>query len=147
MEKHVIIHTNIKQILVKCTTILFYSISSEELAGRRIGVFCYGSGYASAFYSIKVVPDPHNSDLVRIIRNVSDMKSKLEARVCLEPAEFVKAIELREKTQHLNAYSPSSSIENFWDDTYFLRHVDDKYRRSYGRKTKDGIVDIHGNII
>ena len=75
------------------------------------------------------------------------MKSKLEARVCLEPAEFVKTLELREKAQHLNAFSPSGSIENFWDDTYFLRHVDEKYRRSYGRKTKDGIVDNNGNII
>lgn len=118
----------------------------KDLAGRRIGVFCYGSGYASAFYSIKVSADPHNSDLNRILRNVSDMKSKLEARTCLDPGEFEKTLELREKTQHLKDFSPSGSIDTLWTGTYFLRHVDDKYRRSYGRKTKCGLADINGNI-
>ncbi|CAB4001840.1 hydroxymethylglutaryl- synthase, cytoplasmic isoform X2 [Paramuricea clavata] len=126
---------------------LLASVSSTDLAGCRIGVFCYGSGYASAFYSIKVSPDPHDSNLTRIITNVSDMKSKLEARACLEPAEFVKTLEMREKTQHRKDFSPSGSIEHFWQGTYFLQHVDDKYRRSYGRKTKDGIVDINGNDV
>jgi hydroxymethylglutaryl-CoA synthase len=75
------------------------------------------------------------------------MKSKLEARVCLEPAKFEKTLEMREKTQHLKDFSPYGSIEHLWHGTYFLQHVDDKYRRSYLRKTKDGIVDINGNNV
>ena len=126
---------------------LHFSVPSKELAGSRVGVFCYGSGYTSAFYSIKVSSDPQDSNLTRIICNVADMKSKLEERVNVEPAEFERTLEMREQTQHRNDFSPSGSIENFWDGTYFLEHVDDKYRRSYRRKTKDGIVDINGNRV
>jgi hydroxymethylglutaryl-CoA synthase len=78
---------------------------------------------------------------------MAGMKSKLEERACVEPAEFERTLEMREKTQHRKDYSPSGSIEHFWHGTYFLQHVDDKYRRSYRRKTKDGIVDINGKSV
>ncbi|XP_028403426.1 hydroxymethylglutaryl-CoA synthase 1-like [Dendronephthya gigantea] len=122
---------------------LLASISSDELLGRRIGMFCYGSGYASAFYSIRVsASDSNITILSRMIANVSDMKSKLDARKCVEPAEFEKTLEMKEKTQNLKEFYPSGSVENFWNGTYFLQHVDEKYRRSYGRKMKNSIVYI-----
>ena len=73
------------------------------------------------------------------------MKSKLEARVCPDPAEFEKTLQMREKMQHLIDFSPAGSIEHLWNGTYFLERVDEKYRRTYYRKTADSIVDIHGN--
>lgn len=107
-------------------------------------MFCYGSGYASAFFSIRVTTnDVEISKLSQVLDNVSNMKSKLEARTCVEPAEFVKELEMREKTHHLSNHTPLGSVEDLFPGTYFLLHVDDKFRRTYARKTKEGIVDIH----
>lgn len=115
------------------------------MAGCRIGMFCYGSGFASAFYSIKVCSESQDPKLIQICNNVSDMKSKLESRQCLDPAEFEQTLEMREKNAHMNDYSPSGSVEHFWDGTYYLQHVDSKYRRSYARKTKQEAMNINGS--
>lgn len=55
---------------------------SETLLGQRIGVFSYGGGLASSFYSLRVVGD------VSSIAEKLNLKQQLEERFKVSPAEY-----------------------------------------------------------
>jgi len=55
---------------------------AEELQGRRIGVFSYGSGLASSFFSLNVVGDVSN------IAKTMNLKQLLDERYKIEPAVY-----------------------------------------------------------
>lgn len=59
---------------------------AAELQGRRIGVFSYGSGLASSFYSLKVVGDVSN------IAKTMNLKQLLDERTKIDPAEYSEVI-------------------------------------------------------
>jgi hydroxymethylglutaryl-CoA synthase len=61
---------------------LLTNIPSDQLIGKRIGVFSYGSGLASSFYSIRV----RNS--VEEIASKMDIKNRLENRRIVEPQVY-----------------------------------------------------------
>jgi hydroxymethylglutaryl-CoA synthase len=56
--------------------------SADELLGQRIGVFSYGSGLASSFYSFKVVDD------VSPITATMNLEQRLEERLKIDPALY-----------------------------------------------------------
>ena len=55
---------------------------AEQLRGQRIGVFSYGSGLASSFFSLKVVGD------VSTIAKTLNLKQVLDQREKVEPAVY-----------------------------------------------------------
>ena len=57
-------------------------IPGEKLQGKRIGVFSYGSGLASSFFSLKVVGD------VSGIAKTMNLKQVLEERIKVEPQVY-----------------------------------------------------------
>jgi hydroxymethylglutaryl-CoA synthase len=57
-------------------------IPSDELQGQRIGVFSYGSGLASSFFSVKVVGD------VTSIAKQMDLENLLEQRLKVGPQDY-----------------------------------------------------------
>lgn len=59
---------------------------ADELQGRRIGVFSYGSGLASSFFSLKVVGDVSN------IAKTMNLKQLLDERRKIDPAEYSEVI-------------------------------------------------------
>ena len=61
---------------------LLSNISSDNLKGRRIGVFSYGSGLASSFFSLKVVGD------VSQMAQKLDLQQRLDARRTVAPQVF-----------------------------------------------------------
>jgi hydroxymethylglutaryl-CoA synthase len=61
---------------------LLTNIPSDQLAGKRVGVFSYGSGLASSFYSIRVRGD------VQHIASKMDIKNRLENRRIVEPKVY-----------------------------------------------------------
>nr|KAF6354966.1 3-hydroxy-3-methylglutaryl-CoA synthase 1 [Myotis myotis] len=87
--------------------------SPQQLAGKRIGVFSYGSGLAATLYSLK---------------------SRLDSRTCVAPAAFSESMKLREDTHHLGNYIPQSSIDSLFEGTWYLVRVDEKHRRTYARR-------------
>ncbi|EDV23014.1 uncharacterized protein TRIADDRAFT_27878 [Trichoplax adhaerens] len=113
---------------------LFAISSAETLAGKRIGMFSYGSGSAATLYSFRVVDDATNSKLINIINNAADIPARLESRKKVSPDDFVKTLAIREDNHSSNNYSPVGSTEDLCPGTYYLAHVDDMYRRRYERK-------------
>ena len=61
---------------------LLSNVPSQEIKGRRVGVFSYGSGLASSFYSFRVVGD--TSEMVEKL----DLQSRLDARRTVAPEVY-----------------------------------------------------------
>jgi len=104
----------------------------------RIGMYSYGSGLASAMYSLRVsmdiIPD---SSLSVLLTSVQDIPARLASRLEVSPEEFVKTLEHREKAYHTSSYTPCGSKEELFPGTYVLENIDKMYRRSYSRIPKE----------
>lgn len=103
-------------------------IEPTELQGKRLGIFSYGSGLAASLFSMKVVGD------------VSEMKSKLNLRQRLEqrkvvsPETYESFCDMRHNAHLKKDYKPVGSVNDIVAGTYYLTSVDDMYRRFYDVK-------------
>ncbi|PFX18195.1 Hydroxymethylglutaryl-CoA synthase, mitochondrial [Stylophora pistillata] len=112
-----------------------FSQSLEELAGKRVMLFSYGSGLASAMFSFRISDDfGPSSPLNTLITSLKDIPARLESRKEVEPAEFLETLKTREHTHNKNSYTPIGSKEDLFPGTYYLVYVDEKFRRTYQRK-------------
>ncbi|KAM9329651.1 hydroxymethylglutaryl-CoA synthase, cytoplasmic [Gastrophryne carolinensis] len=117
-----------------CLASVLAQFSPQELAGQRIGVFSYGSGFAATMYSIKVSQDPMpGSSLDKLTSSLSDLKARLDSRRNVSPSVFAENMKLREETHHLASYIPQGSVDDLFAGTWYLVRVDEKHRRYYAR--------------
>lgn len=113
---------------------LLISKKPSELAGNRVGLFSYGSGLASSFYSLKISEDANKiSALHKLISGLNSVSTSLSHRRKIEPEVFEKFMDIRQKSNHSAPYEPIGSIESFFPGTYYLTNIDEKYRRFYDR--------------
>ena len=104
------------------------------MAGKRVVLFSYGSGLASAMYSLRVSPDTApGSPLSSLMESLSDIPAKLKARLTVRPPDFEKTMLLREKTHHSAPYKPVGALTELFPGSYYLASVDEKHRRTYER--------------
>ena len=114
---------------------LFLSESLDELAGKRVMLFSYGSGLASAMFSFRISDDfGPSSPLNTLVTSLKDIPARLASRKEVEPAEFLETLKIREHTHNNSSYTPIGSEEDLFPGTYYLTYVDDKFRRTYQRK-------------
>lgn len=113
----------------------FFSESLDELAGKRVLLFSYGSGLASAMFSFRISDDfGPSSPLNTLVTSLKDIPARLASRKEVEPAEFLETLKIREHTHNNSSYTPIGSEEDLFPGTYYLTYVDDKFRRTYQRK-------------
>ena len=106
--------------------------SVDQLAGKRIGLFSYGSGLVSSYFSMHVSTDTSpSSPLSMLRRTLADVPSRLEARNKASPAEFEEVMRLRESVHHAAPYKPVGPVTDLFPGTWYLSGVDEKHRRSY----------------
>ncbi|XP_034476452.1 hydroxymethylglutaryl-CoA synthase 1 [Drosophila innubila] len=110
---------------------LLISVPAVQLAGKRIGVFSYGSGLAASMYSIKVTEDA--AIFEKFVAKLDYVLPLLGAREKVVPEEFSALMEIREKNNHAAPYTPTGSISALFPGTYYLKDVDALHRRSYER--------------
>lgn len=100
-------------------------------------MYSYGSGLASAMFSIRVVKDVSpSSPLRRLLASVEDVPSRLKSRSEILPEDFVKTLEIREKAYHASSYTPVGSLQSLFPGSFYLENVDKMFRRTYSRKSK-----------
>ncbi|KAJ9481804.1 hypothetical protein VN97_g11655 [Penicillium thymicola] len=104
---------------------LLSNVTSEELQNKRIGMFSYGSGLASTMFSLRVKGD--TSGIARQLQ----LHERLEARMAVSPEFYNEMCNLREKAYQQKSYTPVGSVGSLAPSTYYLVHVDEKFRRSY----------------
>lgn len=127
--------------------ILFCSEPIEELGGKRVMLFSYGSGLASAMFSFRISHDTSSSSpLQTLVASLKDIPARLASRRQVEPAEFLKTLQTRENTHNKSNYTPTCSEEDLFPGTYYLTNVDEKFRRTYQRKadqaSKEGCMVV-----
>lgn len=113
----------------------------ENISGKRILLFSYGSGLASSMFSLRVsdvnccTPD---STPARMLDSLKDLTKRLDSRQKIDPADFSQMMALRERIHHLAPYSPVGKVEDLFPGTWYLLHIDEKHRRTYERKKLHG---------
>ena len=132
---------------------LLSNVDAGALRGRRIGVFSYGSGLASSFFSMRVVGDTapfsEKVDLHRRLQARRTVPPEVYDEVSLnspkEPLAFFKGLfctggsdraqlqmcALREKAHLQKSYTPQGSPDTLFAGTYYLTGIDDMFRRTY----------------
>lgn len=107
------------------------SVPPERLAGKRIGVFSYGSGLASSMYSITVVDNGLAAMVGRLREAVS---TGLERRTRFTPEQFADALDVRRESLHRAPYAPAGDRALLFPGTWYLSGIDEMRRRHYERK-------------
>ncbi|EFA74817.1 hydroxymethylglutaryl-CoA synthase [Heterostelium album PN500] len=100
---------------------------SDDLVGKRVLTFSYGSGLSASAFSFKV-----NQSIEEMVKKV-DLKKRLDQRQRVTPEEFTNKLSLREQRHNLKNYSPSDSVSTLFPGSFYLKHVDDAGRRCYER--------------
>lgn len=106
------------------------SLPLENLPGKKIGVFSYGSGLASSMFSIKIV----DNELPGLIKNLKKSIDNLEKRTRLTPEQFTEVLEIRQKSLHQAPYLPVGNKNQLFAGTWYLSNIDELHRRYYERK-------------
>lgn len=100
----------------------------DQLVGKRVALFSYGSGLVSSFFSLRV-----KGDLKLISESLADVKPRLESRRKVDPEEFARTMKTREDTHHLAPYTPTGPVSNLSPGTWYVASIDDMHRRTYAR--------------
>ncbi|KAJ8106717.1 hypothetical protein OPT61_g9357 [Boeremia exigua] len=103
---------------------LLMNVESEQLQGARIGMFSYGSGLASSFFSLRVAGS------TKVMAEMLDTKNRLTARRTVDPAVYDEMCNLRERA-HLNKnYTPAGDPNTLFPGTYYLTEIDNLFQRN-----------------
>jgi len=129
------------------TPSLYYSLFSflssqlneEQLYGRRILLFSYGSGLASSMYSI-ICQKVHNTRFtlgqiqksIKLARHILDHE-----RIEITPNLMDKLLSEREKNEHKVPFVPSQPIELLKSGNIYLNSIDKNHRRYYEKFVTD----------
>jgi len=105
------------------------SSKKSAVVNKRLGLFSYGSGLASSFFSLVIKDDGKNLDV--ILNSLNDVVSRLEARKKTPPSDFSAVMQHKEDTHHLAPFTPKGDARNLNPGTWYLTGIDDMYRRKY----------------
>ncbi|KAI0377034.1 hydroxymethylglutaryl-CoA synthase [Hypomontagnella monticulosa] len=108
-------------------SILAY-VDSATLQGKRIGLFSYGSGLASSFFSLRVKGSTEE------MAKVLDIPNKLASRRAVPPETYEAFCEMRHKAHLQKNYTPQGDVSTIASGTYYLDKVDDMFKRTYSVK-------------
>jgi len=98
---------------------------SDEVIGKNVGMFSYGSGLASSFFQIGFRGE------VKEMREKMDLKARLASMSVSPCAEWIDALKVREEKHNINQYTPEGDIKKLWPGQTYLEHVDKSWRRTY----------------
>eukprot|EP01125_Pyxidicula_operculata_P006161 TRINITY_DN2147_c0_g1_i1.p1 TRINITY_DN2147_c0_g1~~TRINITY_DN2147_c0_g1_i1.p1 ORF type:complete len:455 (-),score=95.00 TRINITY_DN2147_c0_g1_i1:58-1422(-) len=102
----------------------------DDLVGKRVVLFSYGSGMAATMFSVVVRKS------VDFIKKTSRVSQRLTERRFVDPKVFAQTLDLREKRVTECKYVPEGSLDDLFPGTFYLEKIDEKYRRYYKRLPK-----------
>lgn len=109
-------------------TSLVSEVASADLQQKRVLLYSYGSGLAASMVSFRVVGDTTQ------IKDVLNLRQRLDARTHSKPEDFAAAMKIREQTHNACDYTPQGSLDHIASGVYYVEKIDDKWRRFYKRK-------------
>ncbi|VDO07417.1 unnamed protein product [Rodentolepis nana] len=106
-------------------------IPQEQLRGRRVLMFSYGSGYTASMFSLRIA---ETAEMESIVGASSQSPfDKLAQRTSMSYDEFSANLHAREAAVDKAPveYSKENLRRRFFPGTFYLTHIDEKYRRFY----------------
>ena len=97
----------------------------SSLANKRIGVFSYGSGLISMFFSLRIV------GTTAAISAAVNLSKRLEQRTRIAAQDFEQLLADREQMYLARDWTPAATERRV--GTYYLARVDERGRRLYVR--------------
>ncbi|RMX74533.1 hypothetical protein D0869_12498 [Hortaea werneckii] len=104
---------------------LIANVSSNDLQGKRVAMFSYGSGLASSMFSLRIRGSTEE------MQSKIDLHKRLEARRTVAPEVYDEMCNLREKAHLQKNFQPAGKVEGITPGTYYLTNIDDMFRRQY----------------
>ena len=124
---------------------LLSNVGGEQLRGKRLGFFSYGSGLASSFFSAKVV-----GDVGEMVKNLQ-LQERLDARRTVPPETYDEVCQssvlprgtvsrsspslqmciVREQAHLQKDYTPQGDPKTIIKGTYYLTKIDGMFQRKY----------------
>lgn len=117
--------------LYACIASLFVTKTPEELTGKRLGAFSYGSGLAATMFSFTVTSDLDK--LRKFCNTFSHIQPFLDSRTKVDPEEFEAMMKFGEVNHHKPDRSPVYPASKLNHGTYHIVQVDSEHRRTYSR--------------
>lgn len=105
------------------------SHAEAAISGRRIGLFSYGSGLGSAFFSLRV---RCAAGVVSMGQRI-DLEARLEARCEISAESYADLMQRRESVYATAAFCPAPPAHFLVPGAFYLEAVDERFRRSYRR--------------
>ena len=103
------------------------SLQTQQLVGKRVLLFSYGSGLTASLFSVKI-----NSSIQHIADKIA-LSQRLQERLLVDPADYTKTMDLRAQRHLEKSYTPTDNIDQLFPGTYYLTQLDEKMRRLYKR--------------
>lgn len=103
------------------------SEARDELIGKRILMYSFGSGFAASMFSLRVV------DSVQEMANKLSIKKRLQDRYEIAPEMYEKMMLERERDYGRMNYQPKANSEMLFPGTFFLKKVGAQGEREYGQ--------------
>ena len=101
---------------------------TDELVGKQLLCFAYGSGLAATMFSLHVVaPVDHIAEKL-------NLQARLDERVAVSPTEYTQVLAMREQTYGASDFEVTSSLSTLAPGAFYLVGVDEMGRRKYARK-------------
>jgi 3-hydroxy-3-methylglutaryl-CoA-synthase len=110
----------------------------ENLVGKKVVVFSYGSGALASMFSVVARHTNHPVFNLGNIQRVLDISNRLAAREKCTPAELQEALQFREESHGFCPFLPKSNLDKLATGTYFLEFIGANYERVYRRKGQFG---------
>lgn len=132
--------------LYSCLVSHLINTPIELLDKSRIILFSYGSGFASAMFSLTVdlsVTQNSQFKFENLIDNLNKKRDKLETRVEIDPFLYDRYLQVRESNHKKAPFIPIFNQDSLFPGTWYLVSIDDQYRRKYERKPKNNCFDTN----
>ena len=104
---------------------LLSNVPEEQLLGKRVVIFSYGSGLAASMFSLQITGSV--ADIVK----KADVMGRLKRRVEVSPEEYNEAMNLRAKAHGQKNFTPVATPDNIETGCFYLKSINDQFVRSY----------------
>ncbi|KAJ3438005.1 3-hydroxy-3-methylglutaryl coenzyme a synthase [Anaeramoeba flamelloides] len=98
----------------------------QQITGKRILMFSYGSGIASSMFLLKVKSCPD-----RIIESCSNIENMLKNRTKIQPEQYTEILTIRDEKKNSFSYQPNCRKDLMWENSWCLKEINEKGKRIY----------------
>ncbi|KAL9644241.1 hypothetical protein ABK040_005702 [Willaertia magna] len=111
-------------------------VKGEALTNKRVNMFSYGSGLASAMFELQGRETTHKKNRYQLddIQKVLDLENRLNNRIEVAPEHYDEIMSKNVEVYLKHDFVSESPIDYIEQGAFYLDKVDNKYRRFYLKK-------------